>query len=126
MKNPFKYGKFCGKWYPVVKLEFRIHGLADIKLTKIIKVGKRYVGLTIFKNDIVSSRLFILQIKKEALSNRLELFFWLNCNNLPSRLYHDKKARLYRIDRTQIYASNIRHNIRLRQYLQYEPRQSQN
>lgn len=60
MKNPFKYGKFCGKWYPVVKLEFRVHGLADIKLTKIIKVGKRYVGLTIFKNDIVSSRLFIL------------------------------------------------------------------
>ena len=54
MKNPFKYGKFCGKWYPVVKLEFRIHGLADVKLTKIIKVGK---------------------IKKEALSNRLELFF---------------------------------------------------
>lgn len=59
MKNPFKYGRFCGKWYPVVKLEYRVHGLADIKLTKIIKVNERYVGLTIFKNDIMYSRSFI-------------------------------------------------------------------
>jgi len=60
MKNPLKYGKFCGKWYPVVKLEFRVHGLGDIKLLKVIKVNGRFYGLTILKNDIMYNRSFII------------------------------------------------------------------
>lgn len=60
MKNHFKYGKFCGKWYPVVKLEFRVYGLGDIKLLKVIKVNGRFYGLTILKNDIMYNRSFII------------------------------------------------------------------
>jgi hypothetical protein len=59
MRNPFKYGKICNKWYPVIKLEFRVYGLCNIKLLKIIKVNGRFYGLTIFKNDIMYNRSFM-------------------------------------------------------------------
>lgn len=57
MKNPFKYAKYKEQWHKVYKIEFRAYGVIPIvKLVKVIHLDGRYIGLTIFKNEVVFNR----------------------------------------------------------------------